>query len=161
MKRAAYHGQNHLEGKKTHKFLEKIDYLDRDIMKESHDIQIRALPLVRTLRSLKKVVDSCFGGAVSDSFRADLKQFSEDYRAAEISVTPKAHIIMAHVETFIDLKADETGVLRGLGYFSEQAVEAVHADFGAFWKKYKVPLQHPDYLKQLFRAVIAYNAKHV
>ena len=85
---------------------------------------------------------------------------------------------MAHVETFIDLKADETGVLRGitifdflkfvvkriiagLGYFSEQAVEAVHADFGAFWKKYKVPLEHPDYLKQLFRAVIAYNAKHV
>ena len=84
---------------------------------------------------------------------------------------------MAHVETFIDMKADETGVKRGipdllksvenriciagLGYFSEQAVEAVHADFGAFWKKYKVPLEHPDYLKQLFRAVIAYNAKHV
>ena len=88
---------------------------------------------------------------------------------------------MDHVETFIDLKANETGVERGtklrtnylefvvdiyysnlgLGFFSEQAVEAVHADFGAFWRKYEVPLEHPNYLKQLLRAVLAYNAKHV
>ena len=107
LKRAAYHGQNALEGNKTHKFLEKVDYLERDIMKvflfflylgnifkcfwfqESLDIQIPALPLVSTLRSLKQVVQSCFGGVVLPSFRDDLKKFRQDYRALNISVTPK------------------------------------------------------------------------
>ena len=49
----------------------------------------------------------------------------------------------------------------GLGFYSEQSVESIHHDWKTFWEKYKVPDDHPKYLSQLYKAVIAYNAKHL
>lgn len=48
----------------------------------------------------------------------------------------------------------------GLGFFSEQAMESVHADFKKIWEKYKVSIDHPEYLKRLLSAICEYNGSH-
>ena len=52
-------------------------------------------------------------------------------------------------------------IFAGLGYWSEQAFEAIHADFKSEWEKVKVGLDHKDYINVLKEAIIRYNAKHV
>ena len=49
-----------------------------------------------------------------------------------INFTNKAHIIISHVSQVIE----RTG--RGLYYQSEEVVEATHAKFDTFWRRYKV-----------------------
>ena len=50
---------------------------------------------------------------------------------------------------------------KGLGFWSEQAFESVHADFKKFWANRKVGANHEDFAKALFEAVLAYNARHI
>ena len=49
----------------------------------------------------------------------------------------------------------------GLAFFSEQAMESVHYDFSALWKKYKVAHQHEEYATMLHCAVCEYNSFHI
>ena len=125
------------------------------------DIFAQAAKFIKTFRSFFEVVKGCFGQEVLKSFRNDLKTFKDDYLALNISITPKVHILIEHVETFLDMKASLSGVSKGLGFYSEQSVESIHSDWKHFWEKYKVPDEHPKYLDQLKLAVIAYNAKHL
>jgi hypothetical protein len=71
-------------------------------------------------------------------------------------VTPKLHIVFHHVAQFIQKKK------KPLGFFSEQASETVHHDFGRHWsERYKRQKDHPDYNKQLLNAIVNYNSKHL
>ena len=87
-------------------------------------------------------------------------------------------MIERHVMDFLDLKGESAG----LGFYSEQAMEAVHHDFKVtvllsyycyflflifyfdfkmFWEKVKVDPDHPEFGEHLKTAVSAYNAKHL
>ena len=79
---------------------------------------------------------------------------------------------MAHVRQFLDKKADGKGLYKklniqtqnifvGLGYWSEQAFESVHADFKAEWESVKVDIDHPDYLDKLVKCIARWNARHI
>ena len=48
----------------------------------------------------------------------------------------------------------------GLGYWTEQALESVHQDFGQFWEKRKVGIHHESYQQNILESVCAYNKKH-
>jgi len=88
-----------------------------------------------------------------------IADFTYSYRALKssvgktagktISVTPKIHIVMVHVQQFLEMKGDE----KGLGYWSEQAFEAVHANFKIGWEMVKVDIEQKEYLPRLTNCV--------
>ena len=76
---------------------------------------INVLPFVQALRDFHQVVISCFSMYLHPNFREHLAKFKESYADLGISVTPKVHIVTAHVGDFCEK------VNSGLGAFSEQA----------------------------------------
>ena len=79
-----------------------------------------------------------------------------------ISVTPKVHIVFQHVSEFLNIvnSGGEKSSF-GLGYFSEQAFEAMHYDIKGLWERVKVSSGHPEFGERLKAAVTAYNSKHI
>ena len=51
--------------------------------------------------------------------------------------------------------------LAGIGYWSEQAFEAVHANFKVDWDTVKVDLGHKEYMERLTAAMSRYNSRHI
>ena len=86
-----------------------------------------------------------------------IEAFSTQYRTLDISVTPKVHIVETHVAEFLKLKGERAG----LGFWSEQAMEAGHHDFKIEWEKVKVSRNHTEYGERLFQTVVRYAGKHV
>ena len=66
-------------------------------------------------------------------------------------------MVMTHVKQFLEMKADG----KGLGYWSEQAFESVHADFKEMWETVKVDIDHPEFLTKLLSCVIRWNSRHI
>ena len=50
--------------------------------------------------------------------------------------------------------------LSGLGWWTEQALESVHADFKKFWMPRKMDMDHPAFGETLLKAICAYNGRH-
>lgn len=51
---------------------------------------------------------------------------------------------------------------RGLGFWSEQAMESAHRDFSDTWSQgFKVDLMHPEYAQRLLRCVTVYCSRHL
>ena len=75
-----------------------------------------------------------------------------------MSVTPKIHIVEHHIVDFLKRKGEE----HGLGWWSEQAFEAVHSDMKKEWERVKInDPDHPDFGQRLLDFVTRYNARHV
>ena len=155
--RCVYQGSRRFEGNQAHKLLMKIDILERDIMKMDPETIIKSLPFVQCLRKFEKVVTACFGQTLDLSYGAYIDEFSTTYRSLDISVTPKVHIVERHVSEFLKLKGETTG----LGFWSEQSMEAGHHDFKMEWEKVKVSPNHKEYAERLFKTVVRYNGKHL
>ena len=62
-----------------------------------------------------------------------------------------------HIVQFLDMHSH---FKKGLGWWSEQASESVHADFEKLWLRYKRNMNHPEYRRQLFKCCVTYNARH-
>ena len=101
--------------------------------------------------SFQKLVHSCFGSILYDTWERDLVHFHDSYRATGASISPKIHIVIAHLPDFVKN-------FGALGVYSEQAGEAVHQDFKREFQKYYVKdTDHPKYLENLLKAVCSYN----
>ena len=87
--RKSYQGRHSLEGNQCSTFLNKVDYLEREVMKLPSDKLISALPVVETFRAFRKVKESCFGVDLKGNYRETIENFSRSYRALEATVTPK------------------------------------------------------------------------
>ena len=62
---------------------------------------------------------------------------------------------------YIFVKCKKYQIFSGLGYWSEQAFEAVHADFKLCWESMKVDIDHPEYLDKLLACIIRWNDRHI
>ena len=119
-----------LEGNSTRKLLKSMDSLELELDKVSEEVYMKGLPFTRALRSFDQVVHSCFGPILLEGWREHIAEFSSCYKdltsstGCPVTITPKVHILTTHVEQFLSMKNDG----RGLGYWSEQAFESVHAD---------------------------------
>lgn len=103
-----------------------------------------------------QVVNTCYGVRLEPNFKETIDQFADAYKELNINVTPKVHAVFHHVKEFCDLTNT------GLGQWSEQTGEAVHFDFMHVWENYKrKSTSHPEYATRLYRAVCAYNGRHV
>ena len=117
---------------------------------------------VTAFRQFAKIVKGCFSLTVSPTIEYDIADFRDTYLGLNLNVTPKFHIIFAHVFPYLQLKAaanDDNWT--GLGVETAQPFEAVHHDFGKRWDKFKVNRENKEYKEKLHRAVSCYNSLNV
>ena len=145
------------EGNQARKFLRKSAELEKEARLLPLSSAIPAIAFSRTLRSLDKVVEACFGQELEQNFENDIRKFEELYRMLDISVTPKMHLIFVHAAEFLKLK----GLVAGLGAYSEQAMESAHHNFKKEWERSKVGPNHPKYDDQVLSSILRFNAKHM
>ena len=116
-------------GNNCNKLLKNIDKL-RSVIPQ--DLET----FVDVLEALMKVKEACFGAEADPEYKQIVKNFEaawfEIYIEHDVWFTNKCHVIIDHVPQAIE----RTG--RGLLGNSEQVVEASHAIFDRFWKKYLV-----------------------
>lgn len=113
------------------------------------------LKYVQCFQDFQRVVASCFSIDLDESFENQINKFRQSYQALNISITPKVHTVFFHVAHFCNKNN------KGLGFFSEQAVESAHYDFNTTWHKYRVGNEHPQYSSRLLKAVQEYNSCHI
>lgn len=112
------------------------------------------LKYVKVLNDFNEVVHSCFKKELKLDYKEKIAVFRKSYLDLKVNVTPKVHAVFFHIEDFCEITKT------GLGEYSEQAMESVHYDFTVIWNKYAVPADHPEYSRQLRRAVCEYNGLH-
>ena len=106
------------------------------------------------------MIHACFGKVASENYKEVISEFEKSWYEIwylfDIHFTNKAHIIISHAPQVIE----RTG--RGLYYQSEEVVEATHAKFDTFWKRYKVidveSLKHGE---RLLDCVLDFNTKNI
>ena len=98
---------------------------------------------------------------VSLTIKEDIAAFRKAYLSLNVRVTPKMHIIMAHIVPYLEHKA-AVGDNTGLGIDTAQPFEAVHKDFTKRWNYFKVNSKNKGKYKNTFhRAVSCYNSLNV
>ena len=109
-----------------------------------------------------KVRMSCFSEVLIPSYKNDIIHFGNLYcnlktpEGKFVDITPKIHVLLDHVPKFCERKG------KGLGFYNEQASEAVHSDFLKIWNNYKVNDEdHPKYRESLNSAGLEYNQRHL
>lgn len=116
---------------------------------------LSCLKYVQVLDDFHSVVKACFGQVLDDEFQTHIDKFKKSFLDLEVSVTPKVHAIFFHVPQFCSKRQES------LGFYSEQAMEAVHFEFKIFWNKHKVHDSHPSYPQKLLKTVCEFNAFHI
>ena len=122
-------------------------------MSEPDDLKIGGLALVESLRCFQKVQETCFSQVlVKDQYEEAIKKFSATFRGLEdMSITPKNHIVEHHIVDFLKRKYETNG----LGFWSEQAFEAMHSDMKKEWEKVKITNpDHPEFGERILDFVI-------
>uniref|UniRef100_A0A1I8IQA2 MYND-type domain-containing protein n=1 Tax=Macrostomum lignano TaxID=282301 RepID=A0A1I8IQA2_9PLAT len=149
VQRQPQHGRQ-INGNDCAKVLESVDQLEQ--MVRDCDACL-GMPVVFALRCFREVKRTCFSLELRDGFETAVAHFAQAYADLGISTTPKVHALIDHVVPFLS-SADNREARHGLGFWSEQAGEAVHRDFNSLWcRSYK-------YAQQLLKCTVAYCSRH-
>ena len=137
-----------MNGNACKKVLLKLDSLRRHVPR-------RLSKFVSALEEFETVRNSCFGQELHPDYKLNIIRFSKAYDQLGVPRTNKVHILVDHVPDFCDSKG------KGLGFYSEQASEAVHCDYKKTWKNHKVHETNPKFPSNLLAATLKYNCKHL
>jgi hypothetical protein len=158
LREAPHHG-GQFSGNACSKLLENVELLESMLRNAEADA---AMPVAKTFRAFRVVQQTCFTTQLGEGFDRAVSKFAEAYVALGIKVTPKAHAVFRHVSQFLKRQQRKSAQSHGLGFWSEQASEAAHADFVKLWEhSYKVTLSHPKYPSQLLRCTVVYNSRRM
>lgn len=155
IKRIKYQGQERLDGNQCAEFVRKDKELGEFL--NSQKCSEDPVPYVQMVKELQIVMDGCFGKTLSFDYKNEIKQFCSSYRNLGLKPNLKFHILEVHIVEFLEYKDSRYG----LGYWTEQALEAIHCDFKKFWLRRKVDTNNLKFSETLFKAVIAYNSSHM
>lgn len=147
LEKEAFHGGS-FAGNACRKLLRNVDKLANIVPHEHNNF-------VSAFRAFNDVVSCCFGKSLERDYKQKIRTFQTSFLRLGLRVTPKIHCVFFHVIEFCDSKEC------GLGVWSEQAFESVHADFAKHWERYKVPSSHEKFGDRLLRAVQEYNSNHI
>ena len=67
----------------------------------------------------------------------------------------QVHVVISHLVEYLERRGEKAG----LGFWSEQAMEACHHAFRVEWERSKVFWDHPNCGQKLFNTVTRFNAK--
>ena len=87
------------KGKQARNFLKKADEMSRS---RSPKFPRKLMKYIHALQKFDKVVSSCFGKNLKNTFKENIRAFRVAYMVLGISVTPKAHCVFRHVEKFCE-----------------------------------------------------------
>ena len=113
---------NKLDGPSCKKLLDKLDVLERDLPGE-------LTPYITAFRLFNVVRKACFSKVLLPNYAEAIRDFQRavenlrDVKGNKINIINKMHVLFEHVEMYCTLQQ------HGLGFVSEQAVEAVHHDY--------------------------------
>ena len=152
-----YHGRV-FEGNACKKMLENVDAL-LDVNIYVHlgiDIgRLKLQPFVAAFKLMNKIVHACFSNVLmDDDLGSLLYQLEKAIVATEVSRTLKLHILLDHVlESLQYLEG------YGLGFWSEQAGEAVHKEFLKIWLKYLIKnMDDPTFVIRIKKAIVEFSS---
>ena len=129
-----------------------MDYAKR--LPRKHKSRVKEI--IEVLKAFDIVVERCFGVHLQGDYVEAIKDFSAKYRALEISVLPKVHMVEDHVVQLIERRHPGFG----LGAYTEQSFKAAHHDFKVEWERTKVPLDHSEQGPRYLDAVVRYVSSH-
>ena len=152
VKRSEYHGMFSFEGNQARKLLKKIDKLMDYAKRLPRKHKSRVKQIIEVMKAFDLVVESCFCVHLQGDYVKAIKDFSDKYRALDITVPPKVHLVEDHVVQFIERR--HPGL--GLGAYTEQSFEAAHHDFKVEWERTKVPLDHSEHGPRYLDTVVRY-----
>ena len=72
--------------------MKKVDILQQELELHSEVALLNGLPYVQTMRAFSKVVSSCFGMSLEESYKDDIAEFKRLYLSLKVSITPKVII---------------------------------------------------------------------
>ena len=145
VKKTEYHGGS-FEGNDCRKLLKNINLL-QERCPEEFKMFAYAFSL------FNDIVVACFGETLAENYKEVIAKFTQAYMQLNISITPKVHAVMFHVEEFCSM----TG--RGLGPWSEQTSESLHREFTKCWENFLIKdSDNPRYGKRLLEAVNMFNS---
>ena len=138
------------EGNECRKILKNIDSLKQKCPREFAQF-------VTTFETFNEVVKSCYGFELAEDFIERIDEFKQSYlKLKDVSVTPKVHAVFYHIPEFCLFAG------RGLGAYSEQAVESLHTEFKKSWESFYVKNTANDkYPERFLRAVQTFNSMHL
>ena len=102
---------------------------------------------------------ACFGKSLSPNYGSRIKDFKQSYLNLNINVTPCAHILFQHIPAFIAATVGDEK--RGLGFYSEQAFEALHSVVGKTLERFPANQLGDKFACRALRAVTYLNSKHI
>ena len=147
-----------LDGVNSNLFLKHLDFL-------LDGAPADALVIKDMLSSLRAVQQSCFTIDLGSSYKEDLALFKNSVQAVienarqtrnkVLKPTWKLHILVCHVEPFLDEKQV------GLGIFCEQTCESSHCVLKPTVQRFKRKVDHRDHGPRLLRAVGDFSSKAV
>ena len=157
MKAHDYHGKEaDFEGPQCRKILKDVEQL-APYMDKLKDKEL----IMDAFLAFKLVNELVFGTKLGEGWREALYSLRTALLILHTStislpITPKLHVLMEHVETWVDRNKQSLGTL------SEQALEASHHFFKRTWEHYKVKdVTTEAYLHALMQASIKFNADNI
>ena len=124
------------------------------------DIKLNvAMKYMTTLKDFRSVVHSCFGMRDLDPrYEDNIQKFSSSYRALNISVTVKVHLVERHLADFLKYFGEE----HSLGFYSEQAMESLHDELRSDLRDEQMVVKdHPRCGEKLVNLACRVNGKHM
>ena len=117
-------------------------------------------PFITFFNDIARVMDSAFGYTLDPNYKDVISKLRESFKVIRwrfaVSETVKMHILMVHVEQFIEM----TG--RPLGEFSEQSLEDSHSLFQEYWKRFLIKdIDSEKYLANYKKCILTLNASNV
>ena len=141
------------KGKQARTFLKKAGEMARS---RTPKFPRRLTKFINALKQFNKVVNSCFGKNLKDTYKDNIREFEVSFMALGISITPKVHCVFRHVQEFCERKGC------GLGVYSEQVVENCHYDFAKIGQWYPTNLDtDPHCPQKILNSVNRYNGLHL
>ena len=155
--RTVYMGSHSFEGNHARQLLKVINRMRLDLENLSEETDVdkpRIMKIIDTIQAFDWVVESCFSKELIGDYEGAIRSFSKLYMDLNnnfgVTVTVKAHIIMAHIIPQINKRHPGYGI----GVLTEQSFESAHHEFKLEWQKTKVTMNHSDYPKKLFDCVV-------
>ena len=152
--RSEHHG-GQFTGDQCVKLLENTKALNT-LLKIADSMSVGG-PIAKALAAFNEVRKSCFGQTCSASYKLDIEKFAYAYLDVKIPVTVKVHCVCVHVSQFLELHPG-----KGLGWWSEQAIEHLHSNFENFYAicKYYRNVEHPEFPNSFMKAIVSYCSLH-
>jgi hypothetical protein len=144
---------NYLEGNEVNKFLANVDKLAKVI-------PLQFFEFIQFFKDMENMMKSVFGYTLNPNYKDIISRLRNSFEVVhkrfQVPETVKIHIMLVHVEQFIDI----TG--KPLGEYSEQALEDSHSLFHEYWKRFLVKDIDSDiYLERYKKCILSFNASNV